>query len=246
MVEDSNSKITVPKISLTISCYNEEEIILNTYQKLISEMRKLNEAFEIIFCNDGSTDNTLMVLNRIKENGKNIKIISYYPNRGFGYASRQLYKATSGEVIIQMDADLAMKPEDTLPTFIREIKDADIIIGSRYTGIKAEYPLYRLIFSKLNLWLNKILFDCPFKDTNSGFYAMRREVLNKIRLICCDFEISAELFIKAKMNNFKIKEIPIKFIHKTEFGQINVIKHSLKILVDILKLWIDLRIKYGA
>lgn len=231
----------IPKVSVVIACYNEEKNVLGTYQKLSSEMSKLNVPFEIIFCNDGSRDNTLAILNRIKENDNNIKIITYYPNRGYGYASKQIYKAVSGEIIIQMDADLAMEPEETLPLFLREIMDADIVIGSRYSGTKAEYPLYRLIFSRFNLWLNKIFFDCSFKDINSGFYAMRTEVLNKIRLICNDFEISAELFIKAKMHNFKVKEIPIKFIHKTEFKQANVIKHSLRILVDIFKLWIHLK-----
>ena len=48
------------------------------------------------------------------------------------------------------------------------------------------------------------------------------------------------------MNNFKIKEVPIKFIHKTEFRQADVIKHSLKNLLDIFKLWIDLGMKNGT
>jgi len=230
-----------PKISIVIACFNEGKIIFCTYQKLLSEIKKINVPFEIIFCNDGSTDNTLEVLNRIKENDKNIKVISYYPNRGAGFAFRQMYKIARGDILVHMDADLAMEPEDTVSAFLEEIKEADIVIGSRYLEIKADYPLYRLVFSRLNLWLNKVLFDCPFKDINSGFYALHREVLNKIELICSGFEISLELFVKAKMYNFKIKEIPIKFTHQTEFKQANVLKQGLKTIIDIFKLRVNLR-----
>lgn len=230
-----------PKISITIPCYNEGKIIFDSYKELTAELKKLNESYEIIFCDDGSTDDTLKVLRNIKRQDDRIDLINYQPNRGLGYACRQLYKAASGEIVIRMDADLAVKPEEILRIFIKEIEDVDIVIGSRYAGIKPEYPLYRLIPSRVNRWLNALLFDSLFKDTNSGFYAVRKKVLDEMKLVCSDFEIDAEIFIKAKMLGFKIKEMPVKFIHKKESGEASVLRHTPKVLKDILKLWVDLK-----
>ena len=129
-----------PKISITIPCYNEGKIIFNSYKVLTAELKKLNESYEIIFCDDGSTDNTLKVLKDIERQDDMIGLINYQPNRGLGYACRQLYKAASGEIVIRMDADLAVKPGEILHAFIKEIEDADIVIGSRYAGIRPEYP----------------------------------------------------------------------------------------------------------
>ncbi len=229
--------------SVLIPCYNEKRIILNSYKKVKSELEKLNNPYEIIFCNDGSLDGTLAELERIGEQDNNVKVISHYPNKGAGYAFRQLYGSACGEVIIHMDADLAMRPQDTLPLFIREIGNADIVVGSRYDKIKAEFPLYRLLPSKLLLCLNKFLFRCPLKDTNSGFFAIKRKVLAKVKLNSNDFQIYPELFIKAIKNNFTIKEIPIKFIHKRESGEANMFKHGPRILRDIFRLWLDFRRK---
>lgn len=230
-------------LSVLIPCYNEAKIIFNSYKELKSELEKLNNPYEIIFCNDGSLDGTLGELERIREQDNNVKLLSYYPNKGAGYAFRQLCSNASGEVLIHMDADLAMEPKDTLILFLREIEYADIVVGSRYDKIKAEFPLYRLLPSKLLLYLNKFLFKCPLKDTNSGFFAIKREVLAKVELSSNDFQIYAELFIKAIKNNFTIKEIPLKFIHKKESGEANMFKHGPRILGDIFRLWLDFRKK---
>lgn len=229
------------KISVIIPCYNEEKIIYNTYKELIRELQKLDGPYEIIFCNDGSTDNTLHILKKIQKEDDKVNIISYFPNRGIGFAYKELYKNVSGDIVIQMDADLAMKPADTIPIFLQEINDVDIVFGSRYAGIKAEYPLRRLIPSKVNLLLNNLLFNCKLRDITSGFFAFKKNTLDRISFFSNRFEIHTELFVKAKKNNFKIKEVPIKFIHRTESRDLSVLKYGPKVFVNILKLWVKIK-----
>lgn len=231
----------IPQISVIIPCYNEAKILFQSYEELTFELKKTNRTYEIIFCNDGSTDNTFEKLNYLKKLDDKVKIIGYYPNRGAGYAFRQLSKNATGGIIIHMDADLAMKPQDTLDLFLYEIKSHDIVVGSRYGKIKAEFPLSRLIPSKILLFINRFLFECPLIDTNSGFFAVKRKVLETVKLNSDDFQIYAELFIKALKNNFLIKEMPVKFIHKTESGEVSVLKHFCKVLKDIFNLWFELR-----
>src|SRR3989338_5060767 len=112
-------------ISILIPCYNEEEMLSNTYKRLKTELVCQDQPYEIIFCNDGSTDNTLKLLTEIERQDEKVKIMSYSPNKGPGYAFRQMYSKARGEILIHMDADLAMDPKETIPFFLEAIKHAD-------------------------------------------------------------------------------------------------------------------------
>lgn len=230
-----------PKISVVVPCYNEEKIIFESYKEIKQELERLNLTHEIIFCNDGSIDRTFEIINSIKNNDPVVKLISYSPNRGLAYAYKQLFNQASGEIVITMDSDLSMQPKDTIPLFLREIENADIVNGSRYAGIKPKYPLYRLIPSKINLFLARFFLNYRFSDANSGFLAIRKKVLQEIRLISTNLEIHLELMLKAVRKGFIIKEAPIKFVHKTESGEMNLLRHGPKTFVGILKLWLEMK-----
>ena len=225
------------KISVVIPCYNEKEVIFDSYKAIKQELEKINQPYEIIFCNDGSIDNTLEELKKINKCDENVSIITYFPNRGLGYTYRQLFAKAKGDIIITMDADLSMTPRDILPAFIREIRDADIVVASRYAGIKSNYPLHRLIPSKLNLFLNRFLFKIQLTDTNSGFYAIKKGALQKIILISNGFEVHPEFFVKALRENLKIREIPVRFIHNVGQGEINILREGPKAFLHTLRLW---------
>lgn len=231
-----------PKISIVIPCYNEEEIISASYRKVKSELEKLSQPYEIIFCNDGSIDRTPEILEEIRGNDITVKLINYPSNKGLAYAYKQLFNQALGEVIITMDADLSMQPKDTLPLFMEEIEDADMVVGSRYLGVKPKYPLYRLIPSKINLFLARFFLDCRISDTNSGFLAVRRRALEEIELISADLEIHIELAIKAVKKGFRIKEVPIKYVHRTESGEMSVLRHGPKAFIGILRLWLEMNL----
>ena len=230
-----------PKISIVVPCYNEEKIIFKSYKEIKQELEKLNLTYEIVFCNDGSTDRSLEIFNRIKNEDLNVKLINYSHNRGLAYAYKQLFNQALGEIIITMDADLSMQPKNTLPLFLKEIENADVIVGSRYAGVKPEYPLYRRIPSKINLFLARIFLNCQFSDTNSGFLVIRKKVLQEIELISIDLEIHIELLLKAMRKGFVVREVPIMYIHKTESGEMSILRHGPKTFVGILKLWLEMK-----
>jgi glycosyltransferase involved in cell wall biosynthesis len=230
-------------ISVIIPCYNEEVIIKKSYNKLKSALKNKKYNYELIFCNDGSTDETLKILKRISSIDPTIKIISYSKNKGPGYAYKELYKAASGNVVIQMDADMAMDPKETISRFMDEIKDYDVVVGSRYCGIKADYPFYRNITSRIYFGMNKLLFNFELADTQSGFFAFRNHVLSQLQLKSNGFEIHIELFDQIHKKNFKIKEIPFKFIHNTTSGETSILTEGPKILINTIKIWYNLRLK---
>ena len=226
------------QISVIIPCYNEAEILEDNFNILANELNRTGLSYEIIFCNDGSTDGTLEILRKIQSTNKSMKIITYTPNRGAGYAYQRLYDACRGEMVFQMDADLSMKPNNTIPVFLKALQNADIVVGSRYKGIAPSYPLRRRIASKVYSTMNKFLFGLKIMDTQSGFIAFRRNVLNETKIESDGFEALLELFIKLSLhNNYRIKEVPIKFTHETLTGETDIFLEGTKMFGNTLKLW---------
>lgn len=226
------------QISVIIPCYNEAEILEDNFRILANELDKTGLSYEVIFCNDGSTDATLETLRKIQGMNKGMKIISYTPNRGAGYAYQRLYDACRGEMVFQMDADLSMKPDNTIPMFLKSLENADVVVGSRYKGIAPSYPLRRRIASKVYSTMNKFLFGLKIMDTQSGFIAFRRHVLNETKIESDGFEALLELFIKLSMrDDYRIKEVPIKFTHETLTGETDIFLEGSKMFRNTLKLW---------
>jgi glycosyltransferase involved in cell wall biosynthesis len=230
-----------PSISVVIPCYNEDPIIARSYQRVRKALERHAEDFEILIANDGSTDRSEEVLSNIARDDKALVLISYMPNRGMGYACRQMYRAAARELVIQMDADLAMDPEDTIPAFVSELASLDCVVGSRYLGIRADYPLRRRIASRGYYLVNRALFDFALKDTQSGFFGIRRRVLQALELRSDGFEIHVEMFAQLQRKEYSTREIPIRFVHQTESGEVSVFRAGPRMLAGSLRIWRSLR-----
>ena len=228
-------------ISVVIPCYNEEKIIGRSYQRVKEVLERESQDNEILIANDGSTDRSAEILARIAAADSRLVFISYQPNRGMGYACRQMYQRATKELVIQMDADLAMDPLDTVPAFVGELAAVDCVVGSRYLGVRADYPWRRRIASRGYYWLNRALFDFSLKDTQSGFFGIRRGILQQLQLAADGFEIHVEMFAKLERNRNSIKEIPIRFVHQTESGEVSVLRAAPRMLAGSLRIWRSLR-----
>lgn len=224
-------------VSVVIPCYNEEAVIRRSYERVKRALESLTEDYEILIANDGSTDGSERILRDIAERDPRLVVISYRPNRGMGYASRQMYGRASKRIVIQMDSDLAVDPEESIPAFVRELASVDCVAGSRYLGVRADYPLRRRIASRVYYGINRILFGLPLKDTQSGFFGVRREVLQGLELRADGFEIHVEMFVKLDRAGHSIREIPVRFVHQTESGEVSVLKAAPRMFAGSLRIW---------
>jgi len=225
-----------PSISIVVPCYNEEPVIERSYRRIRAALERQGGDYEIIIANDGSTDASASILSRLAAEDGRLAVISYVPNRGMGHACKHMYKRASKDVVIQMDADLAMDPTDTIPAFTRELDSVDCVVGSRYLGVKADYPLRRRIASRGYYLLNRLLFHFSLKDTQSGFFGIRRPVLQGLDLQSDGFEIHVEMFAKLDRARYSIREIPIRFVHQTESGEVSVLDAAPKMLAGSLRI----------
>ncbi|MCX7910622.1 MAG: glycosyltransferase family 2 protein [Endomicrobia bacterium] len=197
------------KVSIIVPVYNEEKTILDIIEKI--KKVDLGVEKEIIIVDDGSTDNTLEILKKIKLNS-GFKIIFHHTNKGKGAAIRTGIKESSGDIIAIQDADLEYNPKE-LKNLISQIiaKKSLVVYGSRF--LKRNPVLYRKYYlgNKLISWLISVLFSHKVTDSYTCYKVFHREVLKNINLESNRFEIEAELTCKFLKKGYKILELPISY-----------------------------------
>ena len=203
-----------------VPTYNEKENI-NT---LIDEILKLKiKNLHIVVVDDNSPDNTWKIIPEISKKKKNVHLLLRKNDKGRGSAGRDgfIYCLKHGaDIIVEMDADMSHNPK-YIPVMIKELKNADVILGSR--RVKGSKEIGRSRFRRLvtliaNLYIT-LMLGIRVKDCNSGYRCFKREVLEKIKPEKIESKgpsIVQEVLFKAHLNKFKIKEIPITFINRTK------------------------------
>jgi len=226
-------------LSIIIPTYNEKESILKTIEKIIKAIPK-NQKYEIIVSDDNSFDKTWEIVKKysIKSKNKNIKTLRRMSNKGLTPAVIDGYKLAKGNYFLVIDAD-GQHDEKIIPNMLKEIKNNDIVIGSRYIkggGIK-DWSKTRLFISKFASLLAKPILKHKIKDPMSGYFIIKKEVFEKIKykLNSKGYKILLEIVFNSE--KIKIKEIPYTF-QKREVGES---KLSSKVILEYLQLLI----KYG-
>jgi dolichol-phosphate mannosyltransferase len=199
-------------LSIIIPMFNEAENAEHTLVRVEESLASFQANYEIIAVNDGSTDNTLEVLQGIANQNKRIKVVSYPRNIGRGMALRRGFQESKGEIVVSIDADLSYAPH-YIQELIKTLEvntDVDFVLASPYMpgGGVEDVPLLRLWISKLG---NKILrFAMPNRIyTSTGiFRAYRRKVLDSLELESDGKEIHLEILSKALALGFRVKEVP--------------------------------------
>lgn len=222
------------KLSVIIPAYNEGKNIYSDLNKIIESLDKVTKDFEIILVNDGSKDNTLQEVSKIKD--KRLKVKSYEQNKGKGYSLKYGFGFAKGKYISFMDADLDINPA-SLKNFFKymEFHNADIVIGSkRHPQSKVYYPFLRRILSRTYQLMNLFLFRLSVTDTQSGLKLLKYECAKDLmpRVTVKKYAFDLELLVNAKRRNYKVVEAPIVLDYK--FNTTIGFKAILGIFIDTL------------
>jgi len=213
-------------ISVVMPAYNEERTIGNMISSIISTMDSTNMPYEIIVVDDGSTDNTRRTATRYKAT-----ILSNGKNQGKGYALRKGFQHATGGIIVTIDADGTHRPKE-IPDLIHPLfNGVDIVTGSRFLGNRT-HSTSRI--NRLgNLIINStimILTGKRITDSQTGFRAFKKHVLQTLKLKSLGYEVETEITVKGLKNGFIYQEKPIN----CQKRQYNISK--LKILSDGIKI----------
>ena len=221
-------------ISVIIPAYNEEHRIKKTLDEIVKSFN--GKDYEIIVSANGCKDKTEAVIKQYSSKNKKIKLVSS-PIAGKGLALQSGFNATKGDLIVFSDADSSSKPED-IWRLIQELGKYDVVVGSRSVKklIKISQPLRRELFGKLMSLIVRMLFRIKIRDTQCGYKAFRRPVLDKVfnHVRSKGFEFDVELLVKIKNAGFTIKELPIRW-DDDKRSTLKIYPDAFRMLYNILK-----------
>ena len=222
-------------ISLVIPLYNEDESIKELYDWIVRVAKNNSLTYEIIFVNDGSTDNSWKVIEELSEKDTNVHGIKFRRNYGKSAALYCGFKKAQGDVVITMDADLQDSP-DEIPELRRMIIEDGYDLVSGYKKKRYD-PLSKTVPTKLfNATARKVSGINNLHDFNCGLKAYRREVIKNI-------EVYGEMhrYIPYLAKNAGFDKIGEKVVHHqarkfghTKFGGLNRFFNGY---LDLLSLW---------
>ena len=217
-------------ISIVVPCYNEAESLPLLVDKVFEVLKKNNIDGELIVVDDNSPDGTGDIAEKLKEK-YNIKVVHREGKAGLSSAVVAGFKVASGDIFGVMDADLSHDPE-IIPRLVKPLEEnkAQVSIGSRHVngGGSENWPLIRRFISKTAIIMGRIVTDV--RDVTSGYFFLRKEVIDGVDINPIGFKIGLEIFVKGNYEHF----IEIPFIFKDRrFGNsklgkgevINYIKH---------------------
>jgi glycosyltransferase involved in cell wall biosynthesis len=228
------------KISVIIPCFNEQRTIFKNAKIIYEYLSRNFSDFEIIAVNDGSRDDTLGELKKL-ETLVILRVIDNSKNEGKGKVVRDGFLASSKELAMFLDADLAI-PIEELEKFIAEIKNgADIVIASRFIpGLRLLEPViwYRKIMERIFRTIRMIIINnYDIKDTQCGFKVFKREVVEQLfpQLKINRFAFDSEIVFLARKMKFKIKELPIT-LQNPQKSSVRIYRDSLNMIEDLIRI----------
>ena len=197
------------KISVIIPVYNEAK----TVGEVIKMVEAVNINKEIIAVDDGSTDGSLDILERLASEGR-IKLIRHDKNSGKGMAIKTGLKAAEGDIIIIQDADLETDPQDFYE-LIKPIINGETKAVFGYRIAKKPASIYWW-GGKMVSFITRLLYGGNVKDVNNGYKIMTRDLWQSLNLQSNRFQICEEITAKLLKRKEKIVQVPTQYFPRTK------------------------------
>src|SRR5215469_16036834 len=229
-----------PQLSIVIPAYNEGGRIEDALKSVTSCIAEQGWNAEVLVVDDGSTDQTAQIVQRWMEHYSYLKLIQNPGNRGKGYSVRNGLLQAAGEIVMFTDADLSAPMEEAERLFAAIADGADVAIGSRWldrTRQTIHQPLYRQFFGRCFNWITRRVMGLPFKDTQCGFKAFKRDAAQVIfRLQTIErWGFDPEILFIARKLKYTVQEVPVTWGHD-ERSRISYLKDGMKMLEDMARI----------
>lgn len=216
------------EISVVIPVYNEEENINLLYNSLKKVLDKTGKTYEIIFVNDGSTDNTLSILKELAKNDKRLVVISFRRNFGQTAALSAGFDYSKGNLIVTMDGDLQNDPED-IPKLLEKAKEYDVVSGWRKN--RKDSFFLRIIPSKIANFLISYITGVKLHDYGCTLKVYKKEIVKNLKIYG---EMHRFIPAIASWMGTTITEVETTH-HKRRFGKSKYgISRTIRVLLDLI------------
>lgn len=227
-----------------VPTYNERENI----RALIESVLSKDPGLDVLVVDDGSPDGTGQIVDEIAATNSRVFALHRPGKLGLGTAYLEGFRwalERTYDYVFEMDADFSHNP-DHLPEFLRRIHDADLVLGSRYRNGRVtvvNWPMSRLLLSYAANIYARAITGLQLYDSTGGFKCFRRKVLEAIDLNAVKsngYAFQIEMSFRAWKKGFRIAEIPIVFVDRTE-GESKMSKRIVREAV-----WMVWRLRWWA
>ena len=221
-------------ISVVIPLLNEQESLKELYDWIAKVMLSNNFSYEILFIDDGSTDNSWKVISELSKNDQNVKGIRFLKNFGKSQALHAGFEKAQGDVIITMDVDLQDNPEE-IPDLFKMIKNDGYDMVSGWKKKRYDSLISKNLPSKLFNWAARKTSGVKLNDFNCGLKAYHKDVVKNI-------DVNGEMhrYIPVLSKNAGFSNIGEKVVQhqarkygETKFGMDRFINGFL----DLITIW---------
>jgi dolichol-phosphate mannosyltransferase len=207
------------RVLVVIPTYNEADNL----PRIVPRVLEQGSAFHVLVVDDNSPDGTGDIADELAAGSDRVAVLHRPGKQGLGAA----YVAgfTWGlkrdfDLFVEMDADLSHPPA-MLPLMLKETRrGVDVVVGSRYVGGRitvVNWPMRRLLISLFGSWYARIITRLPVRDATGGFNALRRSVLESVRLDRIQsngYSFQIELKLRAWRAGFDLREVPFVFTER--------------------------------
>jgi glycosyltransferase involved in cell wall biosynthesis len=216
-------------ISVTIPVYNEAENLPRLCEELIPTLESLRQPWEVVLVNDGSTDGSAAVLDKLAAGDARLKVIHFRRNAGQTAAMMAGFEHARGDIIVPMDADLQNDPQD-IPRLLEKL-DEGFDVCSGWRRDRQDDALRRNFPSRMANWLISKVSGVRLHDYGCSLKAYRREVIKGVRLYG---EMHRFIPIYANWLGAKVTEVPVRhrprMAGKSSYG----LERIFKVLLDLV------------
>ncbi len=229
-----------PDLSIVIPAFNEARRLPGTLRQLAAFCNELKSTWEVVVVVEKSGDETLELATEASKSQANFRVIDTRVHRGKGAAVRRGVLEARGRIILFMDADLSVPPEEVAVFlgFFEAHPEADVLVGSRkhaQSRILKRQNWLRQRMGEIFNWILRRVAGIRVRDTQCGFKAFRKPAAEAIfsRQQLDGFAFDVEVLLLAEKLGYTTRELPVRWTNSPD-SRVNIVRDSLKMLKDAI------------
>jgi len=232
--------VSLPPFSIIIPIHNESAILSDCLGRLVKEFGALNSPYELILCENGSTDNTFDLAGQFQRTHPQVRL-ERLETANYGLALKHAIALSREEFAVIFNIDFWNT--EFAREALHRLTDADLVIGSKtLAGSVDQRPWFRRVITRnFNAFLH-LFFDFRGTDTH-GMKAFRTKPLRDILDVCVTdhFIFDTELVLRAQRKKIRITEIPVHVREVRQPGYLSLVRRTPEVIWNLTKLWFTLR-----
>ena len=228
-----NSNNNAPDFSVVVPCFNEEGAIEETIAGLRAKIGSARP-YEIIVVDDGSTDQSGEILDRLSGGDAGLVVLHHDRNRGYGAALKTGLRRAKAELVVITDAD-ATYPNERIIELVDRAADADMVVGAR-TGANVTYSKIRSIPKVFLRWYSSWIAGREIPDINSGLRVFRKSIAERfINILPDGFSFTTTITLAMLTNYYTVIFVPIDYSARVGKSKIRPIRDTARFIQLIIR-----------